>query len=189
MSSEEWKKRKTPRLQCFDYSSVGVYFLTLCTQNRQCILSRVVGTGVPDCPGEPQNIIVGTGVPDCPQIQLTQYGEIAEKYIKQIDAFYEHLSVESYVIMPNHVHLLLFVKDNGQSRTPVPTNVTRANSVVSQFVSTFKRFCNKEYGQNIWQSRYYDHIIRNRNDHEEHMRYIYENPMRWYYDELYAEEY
>ena len=205
MSSEEWKKRKTPRLQCFDYSSVGVYFLTLCTQNRQCILSRVVGTGVPDClsnpldsvvgtgvsdcPGEPQNIIVGTGVPDCPQIQLTQYGEIAEKYIKQIDAFYEHLSVESYVIMPNHVHLLLFVKDNGQSRTPVPTNVTRANSVVSQFVSTFKRFCNKEYGQNIWQSRYYDHIIRNRNDYEEHMRYIYENPMRWYYDELYAEEY
>ena len=221
MSSEEWKKRKTPRLQCFDYSSVGVYFLTLCTQNRKCILSRVVGTGVPDCPegpqnivvgtgvpdcpGEPRDIVVGTGVPDCPRIQLTQYGKIAEKYIKQIDAFYEHLSVESYVIMPNHVHLLLFVKDNGQSRTPVPTeaegmvdcgqsrtpvptNITRANSTVSQFVSTFKRFCNKEYGRNIWQSRYYDHIIRDRKDYEEHMRYIYENPMRWYYDELYAED-
>ena len=76
----------------------------------------------------------------------------------------------------------------GQSRTPVPTNVERANSVCSQFVSTFKRFCNKEYGENIWQVRFNDHIIRNRDDYEEHVKYIYENPIRWYYDELYTEE-
>ena len=60
--------------------------------------------------------------------------------------------------MPNHIHFLLWVKenknktDNGQSRTPVPTNVERANNACSQFVSTFKRFCNKEYGENIWQT-------------------------------------
>ena len=73
----------------------------------------------------------------------------------------------------------------GPSRTPVPTV---QNSVPSRFVSTFKRFCNKEYGINIWQYRSNDHIIRNRQDYEEHLRYIYENPMRWYYDELYTEE-
>jgi len=70
-------------------------------------------------------IFVGTGVPDGPQIELTQYGEIADKYIKQLNDFYEHLSVEKYVIMPNHIHFLLWVKenktDNGQSRTPIPT--------------------------------------------------------------------
>ena len=175
---DELKKRKTPRYQSFDYNSVGVYFITICTQNRRCILSRVVGTGVLDCP----------------QIELTQYGEIADKYIKQLNDFYEHLSVEKYVIMPNHIHFLLWVKenknktDNGQSRTPVPTNIERANSVCSQFVSTFKRFCNKEYGENIWQARFNDHIIRNRDDYEEHVKYIYENPIRWYYDELYTEE-
>ena len=175
---DELKKRKTPRYQSFDYNSVGVYFITICTQNRRCILSRVVGTGVLDCP----------------QIELTQYGEIADKYIKQLNDFYEHLSVEKYVIMPNHIHFLLWVKenknktDNGQSRTPVPTNVERANSACSQFVSTFKRFCNKEYGENIWQARFNDHIIRNRDDYEEHVKYIYENPIRWYYDELYTEE-
>lgn len=87
--------------------------------------------------------------------------------------------------MPNHIHILLFVKENGQSRTPVPT---RANSAFSQFISTFKRFCNKEYGENIWQDRANGHIIRNREDYEEHLRYIYENPIRWYYDELYTEE-
>ena len=104
---DELKKRKTPRYQSFDYNSVGVYFITICTQNRRSILSRVVGTGVLDCP----------------QIELTQYGEIADKYIKQLNDFYEHLSVEKYVIMPNHIHFLLWVKenknktDNGQSRT------------------------------------------------------------------------
>ena len=175
---EEMKKRKTPRHESFDYNSVGGYFITICTQNRRCMLSR----------------IVGTGVLDCPQIELTKYGEIADKYINQLNDFYDHLSVESYVIMPNHIHILLFVKENrgstenGQSRTPVPTYIERANSVFSKFISTFKRFCNKEYGENIWQARAYDHIIRNREDYEEHQRYIYENPMRWYYDELYTEE-
>ena len=175
---DELKKRKTPRYQSFDYNSVGVYFITICTQNRRSILSRVVGTGVLDCP----------------QIELTQYGEIADKYIKQLNDFYEHLSVEKYVIMPNHIHFLLWVKenknktDNGQSRTPVPTNIERANSVCSQFVSTIKRFCNKEYGENILQTRFNDHIIRNRDDYEEHVKYIYENPICWCYDELYVEE-
>ena len=61
-------------------------------------------------------------------------------------------------------------------------------SFVSHFVSTFKRFCNKEYGENIWQRGFYDHVIRGRKDYEEIAKYIYENPVRWYYDELYAEE-
>ena len=186
MNMDELKKRKTPRYQGFNYNCVGVYFLTICTQNRRCILSR----------------IVGTGVLDCPQTELTKYGKIAEKYIRQLNEFYHHLSVEKYVIMPNHIHLLLWVKENnttdngqsgtpvtdGQSGTPVPTNIDRANSACSQFVSTFKRFCNKEYGENIWQARFHDHIIRNRDDYEEHVKYIYENPLRWYYDELYTEE-
>ena len=167
----ELPNRKPTRLQNFDYNSVGAYFITICTQHKQKILSH----------------IVGTGVPDGPQIELTKYGQIAEKYIHQLNDFYEDLSVESYVIMPNHIHIMLWVKgaENGPSRTPVPTV---QNSIPSRFVSTFKRFCNKEYGVNIWQYRSNDHIIRNRQDYEEHLRYIYENPMRWYYDELYAEE-
>ena len=59
------------------------------------------------------------------------------------------------------------------------------HSAVAQFISTFKRFCNKEYGENIWQRHYNDHIIRDREDYEEHVKYICENPMNCYYDELY----
>ena len=66
---------------------------------------------------------VGTGVLDGPEIELTKYGPIADKYIHQLPDFYEDLSVESYVIMPNHIHIMLRVNgaENGPSRTPVPT--------------------------------------------------------------------
>ena len=171
MEMDELKKRKTTRLVGADYNQNQAVFLTICTKERKCILSK----------------IVGTGVPDGPQIELTRYGQIADKYINQLNDFYNDLSVESYVIMPNHIHIMLWVKgtENGPSRTPVPTV---QNSVPSRFVSTFKRFCNKEYGTNIWQYRSNDHIIRNREDYEEHSRYIYENPTHRYYDELYTEE-
>ena len=163
-------KRKNIRLKVIDYNCSGAYFITICTKDRRAILSS----------------IVGTGVLDGPQIKLTQYGDIADKYIKQLNEFYDNMSIESYVIMPNHIHLLLFIKphENGPSGTPVPTV---QNSTVSRFISTFKRFCNKEIGQNIWQYRSNDHIIRNQADYDEHLKYIHENPMRWYYDELYVE--
>ena len=140
-------------------------------------------------------IVVGGDVLDAPEKEeLLPYGEIAENYIHQLNDFYGDIVVDRYVIMPNHIHLLLWIKknkntcDNGQSRTPVPTNIERANSACSQFVSTFKRFCNKEYGENIWQDRFNDHIIRDRQDYDVRARYIMENPARWYYDELYTTE-
>jgi len=95
---DKLKNRKTPRLPLFDYNSVGVYFITICTQNRNCILSRVVGTGVLDCPDlgvldcPCDKSLVTTGmVLDCPcpelidraKIELTPYGEIAQKYLMQ----------------------------------------------------------------------------------------------------------
>ena len=107
MNMGELKNRKTTRLKGADYNRNSVVFLTICTKERRCILSR----------------IVGTGVPDGPQIELTKYGQIAYKYIRQLDNFYDDLSVESYVIMPNHIHIMLWVKGagNGPSGTPVPT--------------------------------------------------------------------
>ena len=205
-----FKNRKTTRLQGADYNN-GAFFLTICTKDRNCILSHIVGTGVLDGPEKTTDVI------DCPEVKLTRYGEIAKKYINQLNDFYNNISVESYVIMPDHIHIMLLVtNENGVSETPMrssrtPTESSRTpmgpsrtpmgpsrtpmgpsrtpvptvqNTVVARFLSTFKRFCNKEYGMNIWQYRSYDHIIRNKQDYEEHLRYIYENPLRWYYNEL-----
>ncbi len=163
----ELPKRKPTRLKNFDYNSTGAYFITICTENRRKILSRV-----------------GVDVLDDPRsVELLPYGKTAEKYINQLSDFYDDIKVDRYVILPNHIHIMLFVLGNGSSGTSTPT---KQHSAVSRFVSTFKRFCNKEYGENIWQRYFNDHIIRNREDYEEHIRYICENPIRWKYDDLYV---
>ena len=164
-------QRKSPRLNGFDYNSEYAYFVTICTQDRKCLLSH----------------IVGTGVLTCPSVELTDYGKIAQKTIQEMDDFYDHISVDTFVIMPNHVHLLVRITqvgendESGQVRTPVPTNKV---SALSSFVASFKRLCTRQYGHSIWQARYYDHIIRDGRDYQAHLRYIDENPLRWELDEL-----
>ncbi len=111
--------------------------------------------------------------------------KIAEKYIRQFSEFYENITVDQYVIMPDHVHIVLFVENGGSPRTSTPTRQTAS---VSLFVSTLKRFCNKEYGENVWQRGFYDHVIRGQEDYEEIVKYILENPARCYYGKLYTEE-
>ena len=134
----------------------------ICTKERKRILC---------------DIVVGTGVLDCPQIKLHPHGVIAEKYIRQLNDFYKHICVDRYVIMPDHIHFILSI-DNGQSGRPVPT-IDHKNSTVAKFVSTLKRFCNKEYGNNIWQPRYYDHVIRNEEDYRAVWEYMDNNPISW----------
>ena len=162
----EFTERKPNRLKNYDYSKSGTYFITICVKDRKPILSK----------------IVGSGVPDCPKTLLLPYGKIAEKYINKFNNFYNDIFIDKYVIMPDHIHFLLSIFD-GQSRTPVPTRskikIDNKNSTISKFVSTFKRFCNKEYGNNIWQSRYYDHIIRNQDDFNEKWDYIENNPQSY----------
>ena len=154
--------RKNYRLKNFDYNTNGTYFVTVCVKDRKRILSE----------------IVGAGVPDCPKIELLTHGIVADRYIKQFNDFYDYISVDKYIIMPDHIHLLLTVNQKEQSKTCVSASDSK-NSVIAKFVSTFKRFCNKEFGENIWQARYYDHIIRNQTDYNETYEYIENNPLNW----------
>ena len=167
--------RKPTRLKGYDYSTFGAYFITICVKDRKQLLSE---------------IIVGDGVLDVPHSILTSYGVIAEKYIIQMNEFYDNISVDKYVVMPNHIHMILSViprldecLENGTSRTPSPTN-----SMVAKFVSAFKRFCNKEYGENIWQRSYHDHIIRGERDYEKIWEYIDTNVIKWEEDCFYNEK-
>ncbi len=192
-TDDMYPKRKQTRLKNFDYNNIGAYFVTICTENRQCILSNISRHRDTQT-NSYEN--VGVGVPDDPFITLTSHGKIVEKYIFQLNDFYKNTNVNHYVIMPNHIHLLIEVY--GSSGTPTPTDnhksiidnkteICRQNSFVAKYISTLKRFCNKEFGTNIWQRNYYDHVIRNMSDYNAHVKYIHENPINWYYDELYME--
>ena len=98
---KQYFDRKNPRLDGFNYNQGGAYFITICTHNRKRILSK---------------ISVGTGVLDCPKIQLSHYGEIADKYIKQLNDFYNSITVDKYVVMPDHIHLILMLQSGLQKK-------------------------------------------------------------------------
>lgn len=161
-------KRKPNRLQGYDYSSNGVYFVTICTQNKECVLSR----------------IVGGGILDAPKIELSKYGKAVDEQIALMNSMLDNVIVEKYVIMPNHIHLLIRIEnksDSGTSRTPSPTN-----SVIAMFVSTLKRFTNKNAGKKLWQRSYYDHIVRNENEYLKIWEYINSNAQKWQNDKYYT---
>ena len=163
---ESLPRRKRNRLESADYRSCGVYFITVCTVNRRCLLGK---TTVGAATGRPQ----GGG--------LSPYGEIVDEAIGNISSVYPTVSVDDYVIMPNHIHLLLRIRADECGR-PV------AAPTMSRVINQLKGYVSKRAGMAIWQKSFYDHIIRDREDYEAHLRYIDENPLRWDQDELYTGE-
>ncbi len=146
---EELPVRKRLRLKDYDYSSNGAYFITICTKNRECILSK---------------ISVGTDAHIGPVNELSDCGIASEEYIKTIPG------IDSYVIMPNHIHLIIIL-NNGTD-----------NISISSIIRSFKTLVTKRIGKSIWQSKFYDHIIRDYDDYLIRLNYIYENPVKWAFD-------
>ena len=150
-------QRKEMRLKRFDYNSSNAYFLTICTKERQRILSKIV-----------------LGKSGEPEIVLTTIGDVVERNVRSIDKT-GYALVDLYVIMPDHIHLIVRLNEKTKEKAN-PTNQT-----IPHIVSTFKRLCSKEIGTNVFQRSYYDHIIRDREDYEARMEYVYDNPAKWYY--------
>ena len=122
---------------------------------------------------------------DAPQMRLSKYGLIAQKYLEQIESHYQDVFVDRYVAMPNHIHVLIRIKNiqlnNGAPRSSRPT------LLIPRIITAFKKFTNKEFGFNMWQDSYHDHIIRGENDYLIHLQYIENNPMKWANDRYYVE--
>ena len=171
---KELPQRKRLRLKNFDYSTPGAYFVTVCTHNRKCTLSRVVGA-----------------IHESPEIQLTEYGKIVDRLINTIPQ-QSLATIDRYVIMPNHIHLVIMISDSDELRA-IRESPLRGRSIISKTIGYIKMNASKEihnrYGNEmVWQRGFHDHIIRNRNDYEKISKYIYENPIIWQYDCFYTEE-
>jgi len=168
-NTKELPKRKPTRLKEFDYSTCAVYFITICTQNRKRLLSKItVGEGSP--------------LPSEPYVQLSDYGEIVDKWIGNISEKYQNVSVDNYVIMPDHVHVLLSVDKNDGRGNPSPTVDTIVAWLKYQATKEINKVRNKA-GERIFQRSFYDHIVRNRDDYRETCKYIFNNPIERYYRE------
>ena len=161
-------ERKQLRLPQYDYSTPGAYFVTICTEGRKCILS---------------DITVGADALGGPILQLSEHGKVVEKFIHSMER-QRGIHVDNYVIMPNHIHLLLRIDrdnvgtDNGPPRASAPT--------ISDAVGALKRLINRTLGENIFQRSYHEHVIRNEKDYCEIWSYIENNPARWAEDRYHA---
>ena len=149
-------KRKQIRIEDYDYSAPGAYFVTICTKNRAQILWETVGADII----RPQDV------------SLSVVGKIVEQGVLQISNHYDHIAVDKFCIMPNHVHLILVIQNNEDGRMiSAPT--------VSTVVGSMKRWVSKQIGRSIWQKSFYEHGIRNQQDYDEIWEYIENNPMKY----------
>ena len=160
-------KRKHPRLAHYDYSTAGAYCITICTHNRKCLLSNIVGREL--APAE---------------IQYTAYGTIAQEQLLLLEKRYTTLKVDRYVIMPNHIHVILLLEETaGVSTRPTITNI------VCAYKSLTTRACKKVQPiDKLFQTSFYEHVIRGNRDYEEIAEYISNNPKQWELDKLYVKE-
>jgi REP element-mobilizing transposase RayT len=120
------------------------------------------------------------------QVCLSEYGSVVERAIQGISEHYPQAEVKKYVIMPNHVHLILLLKDNGS--TSSDGRLIIAPTQVSTIVQQLKRSVSKDIGFSFWQRSFHDHIIRGKADYRRICQYIRENPSQWHKDCYYVEK-
>ena len=180
----ELPKRKPTRLKDFDYSTPGAYFVTICTRDRKHIFSEIV---IPNAATtEVTNSAVGEGLaPPEYGVKLKPCGEVVQEQLRSLETRFSSVTIEDYIIMPDHIHAILFLHERAGGASPSPT----LDGVLCAFKSLTSRICKQRYGiEKIFQRSSAEHIIRDREDYETRRKYIYENPMRWYYKYLNAEE-
>ncbi len=100
--------------------------------------------------------------------------------IRNIKDYYRNTFVDTYVIMPNHIHMIIQLEqaNNGSMWSSTPT--------IPQIISTLKSLITKQIGHSIFQRNYYEHIIRNEKEYIKIFEYIKNNPLKWKEDELHV---
>ena len=161
--------RKNIRLQGYDYSQAGHYFVTICVADKKPILSKIK----PNC----------EKVSDYSRytVELLPMGVEIEKTIQYINNNYKQVKIEKYAIMPDHLHILINLEGKSDF------NMDRQGCLsLRDVVKYLKSYTTREYrkrmGNNksvLWQQRYYDHIIRNDEDYNEKWQYIDNNPLKY----------
>jgi len=168
--------RRSIRLQGYDYSQAGAYFVTLCAWNRVCIFGDM-----------------SEG-----QMQLNSGGQAAEKCWLSIPEHFPHVQLDAFVIMPNHVHGIIWIIDTvcvgpnvgAKNFSPLQPNTSKPISpskTVGSIVRGFKIGVTKWYRSNtdthqVWQRNYFEHVIRDDKSLNRIREYIIENPTHWAQD-------
>lgn len=159
-------RRRSIRLPEYDYSKPNAYFITICSYNKKQIFGKVSNS----------------------KIMLSKIGKIAEKYLIEIPNHFNDVFIDEYVIMPDHIHLIIsivgvqnFEPQRNEYQKIIPKSI---GSIIRAYKASVTTRCRTEgYKRNIWQRNYFEHIIRNDEDHFRIREYIQNNHLRWELDE------
>jgi putative transposase len=174
--------RKQLRMDGYDYSSIGHYFITICINNFKYIFGEIVNN----------------------KMYLNKYGNIAKHFIYQIPKHYKNVDIDEFIIMPNHVHILIEIKEMGYATAPVSvvtehcsvTTESKTNAhpisfrygLISKIIKSYKEIVTKSIHRKYndysfqWQRSFYDKIIETEDALENIRDYIKNNIQNWKHD-------
>ncbi|MDR0490876.1 MAG: hypothetical protein LBH28_06495 [Oscillospiraceae bacterium] len=150
----ELSTRKPNRLKGYDYSRNGAYFVTMCVKDRHEIFGQ----------------IVGATVPGRPSMEYSELGKFIDETIMYYIKINTDVIFDRYVIMPNHIHMIIIIRSETGDR---------GRSPLQFIVRNLKSYVTKQAGFSLWQKSFHDHIIRNENEYNKIADYIDNNPMLW----------
>ena len=185
----ETHHRKNIRLKYYDYSNEGMYFITICTQNRKEILGKIIYNR--------NKLLTSVGAGLVPaQIKNTNFGNTVEKMYLEIEEKYQNIKLHDYIIMPNHLHGIIEICDVQfwAGIKPAPTvsiaDVIRdfKSLTTLEYTKCVKNGIYKPFDKRIWQRNYYEHVIRNEKEYYKIVEYIRNNPLKWEEDKYFIEE-
>ncbi len=167
--------RRSIRLKDYDYSQAGAYFITICTQNRECLFGEIKDG----------------------QMRLNEMGKITAIEWENTSVLRPNIELDEWVVMPNHFHGIIIILDGRGTARRAPTAVEQFGKPVSGSIPTiirsFKSAVTKrinEYrqmvGAKLWQRNYWERIIRNETELNHIREYIHNNPDSWEQDKLFV---
>jgi len=168
--------RKVIRLRGYDYSQAGYYFITICVDGKRNLLGKIVHDHLNDDMHSP------VGAATCrPLTELSWIGHIADVAIAKIPQIHPGVKIDKYVIMPNHIHMILIIEGTARRQIAAPT------VSVQTVIGGMKRAVTIQTSLPVWQKSFHDHVIRDNADYQSIWKYIDENPIKWITDRYFAE--
>jgi REP element-mobilizing transposase RayT len=152
MANDPRPRRQSLRLPAYDYSQVGAYFITVCTQNRLMLFGEVIDSDV----------------------RLNEMGMIVQQTWDDLPRHYHCIDLDAFIVMPNHVHGIIILADQSERRYGIP-------EIVRGFKTFSARHVNERAGKRgvLWQRGYYERVIRNEKALDGIRAYIANNPGQW----------
>lgn len=170
-AAKTWRRRSI-RLQGYDYAEVGAYFVTICTHGRTCLLGDIADGAM----------------------RLNAYGQVVNEEWAYTELARSNVILDAYVVMPNHFHGILLITRHhrgGQASHAASGRLWRSpaqtlGSVMRGFkgATTVRINALRDTPATpVWQRNYYEHVIRDDRELDRIRAYIADNPLRWSEDE------